>query len=163
MKALPVVLIVLAITLTGGFALFQISKSRKAAVTIALPPAPACRLDQNGCANQSQKNANVVSLTSGELASMLKNKDFFFVNVHIPYEGEIKDTDAFIPYNEIANNLDKLPKDKNAKIVLYCRSGRMSGIAGETLANLGYTNVSHLAGGMIDWEKNGYEVIKKPQ
>ncbi len=92
---------------------------------------------------------------------MLAQKDFFLVNVHVPYEGEISSTDTFIPYNEIANNLDKLPKDKNAKIVLYCRSGRMSGIAAQELAKLGYTRVFDLAGGMIAWEKAGYQIIKK--
>jgi rhodanese-related sulfurtransferase len=65
-----------------------------------------------------------VSVT--QLKAMLDKKDFAFVNVHIPYEGEIAKTDAFVPYNEIEKNLDKLPADKNAKVVLYCRSGRMS-------------------------------------
>lgn len=110
---------------------------------------------------QSQKAVeNFTTLSSDELASMLEKKDFFFVNVHIPYEGEIKNTDAFIPYDKIADNLDKLPKDKDARIVLYCRSGRMSEIAAKELVQLGYTNVSHLGGGMIEWEKNGYDIIK---
>lgn len=82
------------------------------------------------------------------------------MNVHIPYEGEIKNTNAFIPYDKIVDNLDKLPTDKNTKIVLYCQSGRMSEIAARKLTGLGYTQVSHLSGGMIDWEKNGYEIIK---
>lgn len=99
-------------------------------------------------------------LTSDELAAVLEKKDFFFINVHIPYEGEIKNTDVFIPYDKIAENIDKLPKDKNIKIVLYCRSGRMSEIAAKELIKLGYTNISHLEGGMIDWEKKGYEIIK---
>lgn len=99
-------------------------------------------------------------LTSDELAAALEKKDFFFINVHIPYEGEIKNTDVFIPYDKIAENIDKLPKDKNIKIVLYCRSGRMSEIAAKELIKLGYTNISHLGGGMIDWEKKGYEIIK---
>jgi len=92
---------------------------------------------------------------------MLENKDFFFVNVHTPYEGEIKNTDAFIVFDRIADNLDKLPKDKTARIVLYCRSGRMSEIAAEELAQLGFSQVSHLSGGMIDWKKSGHEVIEK--
>ena len=92
---------------------------------------------------------------------MLKQKVFFFANVHIPYEGEIKDSDAFIPYDKITDNLDKLPKDKTAKIVLYCQSGRMSEIAAKELVSLGYTQVSHLSGGMIDWKNNAYEIIER--
>lgn len=107
------------------------------------------------------KITDPTSLTISQLAEMSKRKDFFLVNVHIPYEGEIKKTDAFIPYNKITENLDKLPKNKRTKIVLYCRSGRMSGIATRELVRLGYTQVSHLSGGMIDWEKNAYGIIVK--
>jgi rhodanese-related sulfurtransferase len=96
------------------------------------------------------------NVTSQQLYSMLASKDFFFVNVHIPYEGEVEKTDAFIPYDQIEANIGKLPKDKNAKIVLYCRSGRMSTIAAQKLADLGYSNVFNHLGGMIDWEKQGY-------
>ena len=78
------------------------------------------------------------------------------INVQVPYEGEIELTDAFIPYDKISYHLDKLPKDKDAKIVLYCQSGRMSELAGNELIGLGYTNVSHLSGGMIDWKRSGY-------
>lgn len=101
------------------------------------------------------------TLTSPQLAMMLEKKDFFFVNVHTPYQGEIKNTDAFIVFDKIADNLDKLPKDKSAKIVLYCQSGRMSEIAAQELTKLGFTHVSHLSGGMIAWKKSGYEVIEK--
>jgi phage shock protein E len=90
-----------------------------------------------------------------ELQAMLNNKDFTFVNTHIPFEGNIPNTDLSIPYNEIDQNLDRLPADKDAKIVLYCRSGVMSTTAAETLVKLGYTNVWDLAGGMIAWEETG--------
>ena len=107
------------------------------------------------------KPGNFITLTSAELATMLNQKDFYFVNVHIPYVGEIKNTDAFVPYDKITENLDKLPKDKNAKIVLYCQSGRMSETAAKELIQLGYTQVSHLSGGMIEWKQNGYAIINK--
>ncbi len=123
---------------------------------------PQSQMSTIKSSNSPQETASGFSaLTSETLASILKKKDFFFVNVHIPYEGKIKDTDAFIPYDKIADNLDKLPQDKNTKIVLYCRSGRMSEIAGNELVKRGYTDVSHLSGGMIDWEKNGYEISEK--
>lgn len=101
------------------------------------------------------------TLTSLQLAEMLEKKDFFFVNVHTPYEGEIRNTDAFIAFDKIAVNLDKLPKDRSAKIVLYCRSGRMSEIAARQLTQLGFSQVSHLSGGMIDWKKSGYDILEK--
>lgn len=100
-------------------------------------------------------------ITSGELREMLKNKDFYFVNVHTPYEGEIEKTDAFIPYDQIDKNLDKLPKDKNAKIVLYCRSGRMSEEASRKLIELGYRNVQNLLLGMHDWQSKGYRLTNQ--
>jgi rhodanese-related sulfurtransferase len=107
------------------------------------------------------QNVDVAKLTGLQLAAMLAQKNFILVNVHIPYEGEIEDTDAFIAYDSIADNLDKLPQDKSAKIVVYCRSGGMSAIAARELIRLGFTQVSDLAGGMIDWEKSGYEIIAK--
>ena len=101
-------------------------------------------------------------ITSDELNTILKNKDFVFVNVHIPFEGNIPNTDLSIPYDQISapENLSQLPADKNAKIVLYCRSGRMSEIAAEELVSLGYTNIWDLKGGMVDWEQAGYEIEK---
>jgi len=92
-----------------------------------------------------------------ELQTMLANKDLIFVNVHIPFEGDIAGTDVSIPYDQITQNLDQLP-GKDDKIVLYCRSDRMSVIAAEELVKLGYTNVWNLDGGMVAWEKAGLEI-----
>ena len=61
-----------------------------------------------------------------------------------------------IPYTEIENKAEEMLPDKDKLILVYCRSGRRSKIAAESLAKLGYTNVKEF-GGIIDWT---YEVEK---
>src|SRR3972149_4780221 len=46
-----------------------------------------------------------------EKTSAEGKQNFFLVNVHTPYEGEMEKTDAFIKFDEIDKNLDKLPQD----------------------------------------------------
>jgi rhodanese-related sulfurtransferase len=106
----------------------------------------------------SVDSGSYTDVSAVELQTMLASKDFTFVNVHIPFEGNIAQTDLSIAYDQIDQNLDKLPADKNEKIVLYCRSGRMSAIAARTLVGLGYTNVWNLSGGMVTWEQAGFPI-----
>jgi len=102
-----------------------------------------------------------VDITPDELAVMLESKDFLFINVHIPYAGEIEQTDLFLPYDQAAQQVDQLPVDKNAKIVVYCRSDRMSRISVEAWVKAGYTNLYNLDGGFEAWEAAGYELLQK--
>jgi rhodanese-related sulfurtransferase len=107
----------------------------------------------SACAPQARERG-YTDISVSELDEMLQDKDFTMVNVHIPFEGDLPHTDLSIPYNEIEQHLDLLP-DKDAPIVLYCRSDRMSHIAAETLVRNGYTNVFNLDGGFVAWEAAG--------
>lgn len=57
---------------------------------------------------------------------------------------------VLIPEYEIADRAAEELPDKEQLILVYCRSGRRSKIASQTLADLGYTNVKEF-GGIIDW------------
>ena len=70
-------------------------------------------------------------------------------------EGHIPNA-ILIPYTQIENKAIELLPDKDKLILVYCRSGRRSKIAAESLSKLGYTNVKEF-GGIIDWP---YEVEK---
>ncbi|MBT4849481.1 DUF1573 domain-containing protein, partial [Candidatus Parcubacteria bacterium] len=87
------------------------------------------------------------SITPLKFDKMLDDKDFLLVDVHIPEQEHIKGTDLFIPFNELEENTSKLPADKDAKIVVYCRSGSMSRAAAYSLIEMGYSNIYDLSGG----------------
>ncbi len=70
-------------------------------------------------------------------------------------EGHIANA-ILIPEYEIADRAERELPDKDALILVYCRSGRRSKIASEELVKLGYTNVKEF-GGIIDWP---YEIVK---
>src|SRR3989344_8697274 len=92
-------------------------------------------------------------------AGVSQEDSLTMINVHTPYEGEIAGTDTFIEYDSITASEARLPKDKNASIVLYCKSGNMSEQALKTLKGMGYKNVKHLDGGMDAWKKDGNELL----
>jgi rhodanese-related sulfurtransferase len=101
------------------------------------------------------------NVTPDRLAQMLQTKDFTFVNVKTPYIGEIDRTDLYIPYDQLTARASQLPQAKDAKILVYCRSGAESAIASQTLLTLGYTNVWNLDGGMNAWQSSGRTLVQK--
>ncbi|WP_075831564.1 rhodanese-like domain-containing protein [Deinococcus marmoris] len=101
-------------------------------------------------------------VTPQTLNAQLKSKDFLLINVHIPYEGELQNTDLFLPFDQM-NATPVLPRAKNAEIVVYCRSGSMSALAVRALVRRGYTNVRELRGGMNAWTAAGFELKSLPE
>lgn len=56
------------------------------------------------------------------------------------------------------SDIMKLPKDK--KILLYCRTGKRSAGAMEQLEKEGFIDVAHMASGLEDWQKSGFDLEK---
>jgi rhodanese-related sulfurtransferase len=100
-------------------------------------------------------------LLPDEYLAAISSGDVFVVNVHIPYEGEIEGTDAFVPFDDVAAHASKLPSDKDAPLYIYCMSGRMSAEATSDLQALGYTNIIDLEGGMEAWQADGLEIVRR--
>lgn len=109
----------------------------------------------------SDGSGTYVDISPDELAAMLEDKDFLLINVHIPYEGEIEQTDLFLPYDQAARQIGQLPGEKEAKIVVYCRSDRMSRISVEEWVKNGFTHLYNLDGGFVAWVAAGYELLQR--
>lgn len=92
---------------------------------------------------------------SGAEAKMLMDTedDYIIIDARTTEEfneGHIEGA-ILIPEYEIGNRAENELPRKDQLILVYCRSGRRSKIAAETLVDLGYTNVKEF-GGIIDWE-----------
>ncbi len=89
------------------------------------------------------------------LAAELSEKAPFLLDVRSKAEW---DKDGYIegavhiPFSDFLTNLDKLPSDKSAPIVVYCASGHRGGMTMMALNILGYTNVRNLGGGLSAWK-----------
>ena len=112
----------------------------------------------SGCFGEQEQQADkggYKNVSVDQFVQMIDNKDFILINTHIPYEGEIPETDLLIPFNKIDQHKTELPNDKASRLVVYCKAGPMGDIAAEKLVQMGYTNVINLKDGMNAWEKAG--------
>ena len=111
------------------------------------------------CDGENKKTLTYEQITAEKAKSIMDTKtDYIIVDARTQEEfaeGHIENA-ILIPEYEIAVRAEKELPDKDALILVYCRSGRRSKIASEELVKLGYTNVKEF-GGIIDWP---YEIVK---
>ena len=110
----------------------------------------------------STDTAGYKNISVDQFIEMMNLKDFTLINVHIPYRGEIAETDLLLPFHAIDQQKEKLPDDKNTKIVVYCMSGPMGYVAAEKLVSMGYRQVIHFKGGMVSWKNSGKSLVNQP-
>lgn len=121
----------------------------------------ACQKQETIGINAEMNGVPYHVVSVAELQTMLENKDFFMVNVHIPWQGDIPQTDLRLSYEEIEPNLDKVPAEMDGKIMVYCLTSGMAKQAVATLLGRGYTNIWMLEGGTSAWEEAGLSLAKE--
>jgi rhodanese-related sulfurtransferase len=58
-------------------------------------------------------------------------------------------------YADPTSSYHKPEFDPGRRVILHCSAGSRSALAADTLAQLGYDNVAHLAGGLTAWKEQG--------
>ena len=106
----------------------------------------------------AQERPSARLVPPAEFETAIEEASRVTINVHVPDEGSISGTDLWIPFDEVAARENELP-DPSTPLAVYCRSGRMSAIAVDELAGLGFADVVELEGGMIAWEEAGKPLL----
>ena len=111
------------------------------------------------CGGEQEKAPSFEQISAEEAKQIMDTEeDYIIIDARTDEEfatGHIEGA-ILIPEYEIAVRAEKELPDKDALILVYCRSGRRSKIASEELVKLGYVNVKEF-GGIIDWP---YEVVE---
>ena len=63
-----------------------------------------------------------------------------------------------LPRNNLESRSETAIPDRARQLIVYCGSGPRSALATRSLMELGYTNVHNLAGGFVEWKRNGFPV-----
>ncbi|MFL0162637.1 rhodanese-like domain-containing protein [Aquirufa salirivi] len=99
-----------------------------------------------------------MDITVEELKERMdKNEAMYIIDVREENEYDEFNIGAqLIPLGELPERLDEIKADKDAEIIVHCRSGARSGRAQQYLSSEGYGNVRNLLGGMLAWQAAGY-------
>ena len=85
---------------------------------------------------------------------LMNNDDAVVVDVRETADfnkGHIKNAKN-IPMSALKQELDSVATGKDMPVLMYCRSGNISGKACRLLKRSGFTNVHNLAGGILGWQ-----------
>ena len=98
-------------------------------------------------------------ISAEEAYEMMASQEIVVVDVRTreEYESGHIENAVLVPNESIGSEMPETLPDKDATLLIYCRSGRRSKDAAEKLLSLGYQNVYDF-GGVIDWP---YELVKE--
>ena len=98
-------------------------------------------------------------ISAEEAYEMMASQEVVVVDVRTQeeYDGGHIESAVLVPDESIGSEMPEALPDKEATLLIYCRSGRRSKEAAQKLLELGYQNVYDF-GGIIDWP---YEQVKE--
>ena len=131
-----------------------------AALAASLAPLSGCTLSKTKKDTEDMTDKAAYQKISAEEAyEMMASQEVVVVDVRTQeeYDGGHIENAVLVPNESIVSEMPEALPDKEATLLVYCRSGRRSKDAAEKLLALGYQSVYDF-GGVIDWP---YELVKE--
>lgn len=105
-----------------------------------------------------QVKAEIDEISTSQAAGLAEPPLFVDVREREEWEeGHIPGA-VHIPRGFLESRIEAAAPQRDRPVVVYCASGARSAFATKTLEELGYSDVSNLAGGFVDWKRNGLPV-----
>ncbi len=118
---------------------------------------------------------NIPYITSNDLNKLIQqsiistqnNNQIILLDSREPKEFKVSHINNAIcvgyDHFNIKETIQKIPANKNTKIIVYCSLGIRSEDIAEKLKEIGYTNIYNLYGGIFEWKNQGNQVVNKQQ
>jgi len=112
----------------------------------------------------AEANASIETLSAEAAVGLVDDPEVTFVDVRESAEtqqsgmakGAINAPRGFLEFIvDPAGPMHNPAFSPEKRYVLYCGSGGRSALAGKTLSDMGFANVSHIAGGFGAWQAAG--------
>ena len=128
--------------------------------TLALTAPVAVAKDMTAKELVTEAKKSICEVSVSEAKALLEKGEYIFLDCREPKEFKMGHIPGAmnIPRGLLEFKISKKIPDKNANIVMYCKSGGRGCLATCCLCRMGYKNVKNMDGGWKAWEKAGYPV-----
>jgi len=123
-----------------------------------------------GCITENNNNVdseaqNLSDITVSEAYMMIQNnaenKDFIILDIRTveEYESGHIENAFMIDYYSYTFNDELNSLDKNKTYLIYCRTGRRTGLTLDIMEELGFNTVYNMLGGITQWQEEGHPIV----
>jgi rhodanese-related sulfurtransferase len=111
---------------------------------------------------QPEGKASYREITAKEGKAMLDDRQVLLLDVRTPREHYTAHVPGsrLIPLHQLQQRLTEIEDYKDKPVLVYCRSGNRSTVAAEILVKHGFKKIVALRHGILEWEKEGYKILK---
>lgn len=107
------------------------------------------------------EQAKYQTMTAAQADQFIREQKPFILDVRTPREyaaGHLEDS-TLIPVQVLAQRLNELKAHKGNPILVYCATGNRSTVASKILVDSGFSNITNLRYGIVDWYKKKFKVV----
>ncbi|MGK7935943.1 MAG: rhodanese-like domain-containing protein [Xenococcaceae cyanobacterium] len=106
---------------------------------------------------KQSSEAQLKTIDSATLNNLLNQQKIILVDVREPGEHKREKIPGSTLVSLSNFDLNQIPTVEGKQLVLHCQAGIRSAQAGQKLLSAGYSEVTHLQGGLNAWKACGYE------